>query len=219
MFALCVLLRLLEVFMTGIWIWACGKVALAANHNFLRELSKREVLLRCLSFMPNDRITLSAMSDVGVLCLRRCSACERLAPGKQSTWIPSSRIVGSLAILESPIIMVFLVGIKVQFLVLSPLWAWWVYWFSGGEGGRLKSERDKGLDRPGGVPTVVRGSRTKHLGRCLIADWLVLRFKSAFVSLFRSGFSICIRKPVCSAPCVIGGRGAIIGGSRSLTIP
>ena len=169
--------------------------------------------------MPNDRITLSTVSVVGVLCLRRCRARERLAPGKQSTWILSSRIVGSLAILESPMIMVFLVGSKVQLLVLSPPWAWWVYWFNGGEDGRSKSERDKGLDRPGWVPAVVRGSCTKHLGRCLIANWLVLRFKSAFVSFFRSGFSICIGKPVCSAPCVIGGRGAITGGSRSLTIP
>lgn len=70
-----------EVLITGTNIFACGKVAFAARSNLWRGSSMRNVLRRDLSLRPNDRMTLSTVSAVGVLFFRMLMAWEKLAPG------------------------------------------------------------------------------------------------------------------------------------------
>lgn len=86
---------------------------------FLRRLG----LDVSLSFIPNDKMTLVTDGVVGVLCFKICVACVILAPGKQSVCILLSEIVGRLAMLESPMTMMDLVGCSVQFSYFLPLWA------------------------------------------------------------------------------------------------
>lgn len=49
-----------------------------------------------------------------MFCFKICAACVVLAPGKQSVCSMLSNVVGSLAMLESPMIMMGPVGCSVQ---------------------------------------------------------------------------------------------------------
>lgn len=74
------------VLMTGMKIFAFGKVALAERRSLVRFCFKREEFPWSLSFKLKERMTLETSGVVGVLFRRRWAAWDKVAPGKQSTW-------------------------------------------------------------------------------------------------------------------------------------
>ena len=100
-------------------------------------------------------------------------------------------ITGSLDMLESPITRIFLVGSSDQFRLLFPLWGWWVKSShrgegGGGDGGKSKSTRVRGLEQPGNAPPDVKGGGL--------------------------GYFTGIRNPDRTTPCVPTGGGRALGG-------